>query len=85
MTKTFYACNWAKSRITEEYLNRCVLTGALGNKENIHWQAPGTENPPQPKEGEVIVFTDHLLRGFNPPGSKFCRDVLSFFNFIHKT
>ena len=27
-----------------------------------------------------MVFTDHLLRGFSPPGSKKIRDALSFFN-----
>ena len=34
---------------------------------------------PQPKDGEVIVFTDHMNRGFSPPGSKFFREVLHFF------
>lgn len=53
--------------------------GVLAKKDIIHWRVPGTEIPPQPKEGEVIVFTDHLLRGFSPPGSKFFRDVLNFF------
>ena len=32
------------------------------------------------KEGEVIVFTDHMSRGLAPPGSKFFRDVLHFFD-----
>jgi hypothetical protein len=27
-----------------------------------------------------MVFTDHLLRGFSPPGSKKFQDVLNFFN-----
>ena len=27
-----------------------------------------------------MVFTDHLLRGFSPPGSKFFRDALNFYN-----
>ena len=27
----------------------------------------------------MIVFTDHLSRGFSPPSSKFFRDVLHFF------
>src|SRR5215216_5648227 len=53
--------------------------GVLAKKGIIHWRDPGTETHPQPKEGEVIVFTDHLLWGFIPPGSKFFRDVLNFF------
>ena len=48
------------SRDTEDQLNRCVATGALAKKEVIHWRAPGTENPPEPKDGEVVVFVDHL-------------------------
>jgi hypothetical protein len=34
---------------------------------------------PEPKESEVIVFADHVKQGFSPPGSKFFRDVLHFF------
>ena len=46
----------------------------------MHYHAPDpVEEKPQPKDGEVIVFTDHMNRGFSPPGSKFFRDVLHFF------
>ena len=65
--------------MTEIQLNNLVKTGALSSKEVIHWRVPGTECPPTPQEGEVVVFTDHLARGFNPPGSKFYRDVLANF------
>ena len=75
---SFYSCNWVQSRVTEERLNGCFATGALDKKEIIHWRVPGPENPPKPKEGEVIVFADHLSRGLSPPGSKFFRDVLHF-------
>ena len=37
------------------------------------------EERPNPKDGEVIVFTDHMNQGFSPPSSKFFRDVLHFF------
>src|SRR5215216_348020 len=53
--------------------------GVLAKKDVIHWRVPSRETPPQPKEGEVVVFTNHLLRGFSPPGSKFFHDVLNFF------
>ena len=79
MTKTFTACNWASSRVTEEDLNNFVETSVLAKKDDIHWRVPGTKNPPEPKEGEVIVFTDHMIRGFTPPSSKFFQDVLQFF------
>ena len=79
MAKSFYACNWAPSRVTEAQLDGCVATGALASKETIHWRVPGPENPPEPQDGEVIVFVDHLSRGFSPPGSKFFWDVLANF------
>ena len=76
MAKQFVACNWVPSRITEDDLVKAASIGVLGPKEVLHWRAPGKECPPKPKEGEIIVFFDHLARGFNPPGSKFFRDVL---------
>ena len=60
MAKQVYECNWVPSRVTEDRLNRCIATGALAKKEVIHWRAPGPENPPTPKDGEVVVFVDHL-------------------------
>ena len=79
MTKTITSCNWVASRVTEQTLNEHVQVGILAAKDVIHWRAPGTETTPDPKEGEVIVFTDHMLRGFTTPGSKFFRDVLHFY------
>src|SRR5215216_3635972 len=84
MAKTYTACNWVPSRVTEEDLTNFVATGSLAKKEDLHLRVPGLECPPEPKDGEVIVFTDHLLRGFSPPGSKFFRDVLHFFQLHHQ-
>jgi len=53
--------------------------GVLLAQDVIHWWVPGLEKRPKPKDGEIVVFTDHLHRGFSPPGSKFFRDVLHFF------
>jgi hypothetical protein len=79
MTKTITSCNWVVSTVTEETLNEYVKEGILAAKNVIHWRAPGREAIPAPKEGEVIVFADHMLRGFSPPGSKKFRDMLHFF------
>ena len=79
MAKQVYECNWVPSRVMEDQLNRCVIKGALAKKDVIHWRVPGPENPPTPKDGEVVVFADHLGRGFSPPGSKNFRDVLANF------
>ena len=46
----------------------------------MSYRAPDPdEEQPNPKDGEVIVFSDHMNRGFSPPDSKFFRDVLHFF------
>mgnify|MGYP006990210096 CR=1 FL=1 len=55
MAKQVYECNWAPSRVTEEQLKNLVKTGALAKKDVIHWRVPGPENPPTPKDGEVVV------------------------------
>lgn len=79
MAKQFTACNWARSRVTETQLNEMVSIGSLPKKTEIKWRFPGTENPPTPRQGEVVVFVDHIGRSFKPPGSKFYRDVLANF------
>ena len=79
MAKQVYECNWAPSRVIEEQLNNLVKTGALAKKDVIHWRVTSPESPPTPKDGEVVVFADHLGRGFSPPGSKNFRDVLANF------
>ena len=79
MAKQFYSCNWVPSRITETQINGYVTTGALASKRVLHWRVPESECPPEPQEGEVIVFMQHLDRGFSPPGSKNFRDVLASF------
>ena len=79
MAKQFSSCNWVPSRITEEQLTGYVVTGTLAKKEIIHWRVPRTENPPEPQDGEVVVFMQHLDREFSPPGSKNFCDVLASF------
>ena len=75
------SCNWVPSIITENTLQDFVKTGYLPKKSVMSYRAPKPEEEkPQPKEGEVIFFTDHMNRGFSPPGSKFLRDILHFFN-----
>ena len=74
------SCNWVPSIVTENTLEDFVKTGYLPKKSVMSYHAPKpSEEKPHPKEGEVIVFTDHMLCGFTPPGSKFFCDVLHFF------
>ena len=39
----------------------------------------GEETVPSPAAGEVVMFEEHLFRGFTPPGSKFFRKVLAHY------
>ena len=79
MTKAPSSCDWVASGVTELMLNEYVTMGVLPDKEVIHWRVPGGEVSPKPKEGELVIFTDHLLRGFSPPGSRFFLDALHFY------
>ena len=46
----------------------------------MSYRAPDPEEErPNPRDVEVIVFTEHMNRGFSPPGSKFFREVLHLF------
>ena len=79
-------CNWVPSRVTGATLKDFVNIGFLPEKSIMSYRAPNpAEEKPQPKDGEVIIFTDHMNRGFSPPGSKFFREVLHFSRFIRKT
>ncbi|XBI10225.1 hypothetical protein VPH35_137549 [Triticum aestivum] len=74
-------CNWVRSNVTDNTLDDFVKTGYLPKKEVMSYRAPDpSEERPQPRDGEVVIFADHMSRGFAPPGSKFFKDVLHFFD-----
>ncbi|XBI21660.1 hypothetical protein VPH35_062761 [Triticum aestivum] len=74
-------CNRGRSNVTDDTLDDFVKTGYLPKKEVMSYRAPDpSEERPQPRDGEVVIFADHMSRGFAPPGSKFFRDVLNFFD-----
>ena len=78
--KTMTTCNWVPSTVTENTLKHFVTFGYLPEKSVMSYRAPDpSKERPQPKDGEIIVFTDHMDQGFSPPGSKFFRDVMHFF------
>jgi len=70
MAKAPASCDWVGSGVTEEMRIDFLVMRALLAQDVIHWWVPGNEVTPKPQEGEVIVFTEHLLRGYSPPGSK---------------
>jgi len=79
--KASITCNWMRSNVTNETLADFVKSGYLPKKDVMSYRAPDpSEERPQPKDGEVVIFADHMSRGFAPPGSKFFKDVLIFFD-----
>lgn len=72
--------NWVKSSMSDLQLDELVRIGLLPPKDEIVWRAPEEETRPQPGQDEIIIFSDHLDRGFRPPGSKFLRDALHHYN-----
>ena len=55
------SCNWVRSIVTEKMQKDFVKTGYLPEKIVMHYRAPNPEEErPQPKDDEVIVFTDHV-------------------------
>ena len=79
-SKALTVCNWVPSTVTEDNLKEFFTIGFLPGKNVMSYRAPDPdEERPNPKDGEVIVFSDHMNRGFSPPGSKFFRNVLHFF------
>ena len=57
-------CNWVPSTVTRSKLSEFVKSGHLPKKEVMFYRAPDpSEEKPQPKEGEVIIFMDHMNRG----------------------
>ena len=46
---------------------------------DIAWRAAGVETEPSPGTGEIVVFGEHLFRGFSPPGNLFFRQLLAHY------
>src|SRR4051812_48633249 len=68
--------NWSKRWVTDAFLKEMETEGILPPQSEIEWRAPGKETRPQPQAGEVVVFAEHITRGFRPPGSKFFMSVM---------
>ena len=65
-----------RSNVTDETLTDFMKSGYLPKKDVMSYRAldPSVERP-QPKDGEVVIFADHMSPGFAPPGSKKPRAV----------
>jgi hypothetical protein len=64
------------STVTEEDVLNLVTDGLVAAGS---WRLPGTEAEPEPREGERVLLTTHLERGFSLPPHPFFRSFLNFF------
>ena len=71
------SANWGGSSVDEEQLERLIDAGYISPL--VQARAPGDEIEPAPAAGEIVVFVDHLYRGFSPPGNLFFRQVLDYY------
>ena len=76
-SKRSISADWGGSTVTAEQLKAHRLSGLIPS--NVHARAPGDEIVPSPAKGEVVVFTEHLFRGFSPPGNLFFRQLLDLY------
>ena len=54
-------CNWVPSIVTKSKLSDFVKSGHLPKKDVMFYHAPKpSEEKPQPKEGEVIIFSSRF-------------------------
>ena len=68
--------------MTEEALADLAEAGFLPPKGDSVWRAPGDEIEPRPQPNELVMFVEHVERGFTPPGSSFFRNLLQL-SLIH--
>ena len=69
VAKAPVTCNWVPSTVTRSKLSEFVMSGHMPKKEVMSYRAPDpSEERPQPKEGEVTIFTDHLSGHLLLPG-----------------
>ena len=60
-----------------EQLKAHRLAGLLPS--GVKARVPGDESVPSTAKDEVVVFCEHLFRGFTPPGNLFFRQLLNFY------
>ena len=68
--------DWICSTIEQVDLERLIEDAMIADKS---WRLPEGESEPQPREGERVLLTTHVERGFYLPPHPFFRGFLNFF------
>jgi hypothetical protein len=72
----FITGDFLPSTVTEQNLQDLVADGLIAEGS---WRLPGKEAEPEPREGERVLLTTHVERGFSLPPHPFFRGFLNFF------
>ena len=75
-----FKSDWLPTKVDDTILADYVKTRNLDPQNVVGRHTELGEDLTNPKEGEIVVFVEHLERGFKPPGSKFLRDAMAFMN-----
>ena len=75
--KRTISANWGRSMLSQQTLKGYQESGLIS--PSISWSVAGEEVEPSPAAGEVVVFGEHLFRGFTPHSNLFFRQVLDFY------
>ncbi|KAE8808305.1 hypothetical protein D1007_15205 [Hordeum vulgare] len=67
---------WDGSNVDEEHIEFLRHRRKLPSLDLVATRIPAAKNSPAPQTGEVVVFAEHLARGFPLPASNF------FFRFL---
>ncbi|KAE8786203.1 hypothetical protein D1007_39987 [Hordeum vulgare] len=70
---------WLGSDVDEELIDALHHHRLLPPASQVSVRLPGSEASPAPVAGEVVVFAEHLYRGFGLPASSFFVEWLQFF------
>jgi hypothetical protein len=70
---------WTKSVSTEVTLVRFVTIGMMAEAAISGWMISPSENYPDPRPGEIVVFEDFYWRGFGNPCHPFLRKLCDYY------
>ena len=75
-----YGGDWDGSNVHEDHVEFLRQTRRLPSADKVEVRLPpAREITPEPREGELVVFRSHFLRGIGLPVSTFFRSWLEFY------
>jgi hypothetical protein len=73
------AVEWNKSESTEATLVKLITAGVMVEAAIGGWRTSASENYPDPRHGEIVLFEDFYWRGFGNPCHPFLRKMCDYY------